>query len=551
MARIVRVSILGLTFQDDADIIGSDEVRLRVRIGGRAVGDLNQRFEMVEGGLAVTDMALWGADFDYAQTGQVELTAQVEDDEVTGWDSMGRVRLLLRWPFTSRSYTLHANTRKFTLLVLVTHRVEGEEGDPNWGATFVPRRETGGTTAATVSPPPPMRIEVHDCLPVPTGAGTPNRPAFAAGISSELDEAQSAVSTTGPNNVFFNPAVIPILPSDQARSDNNCSKFKVTYICDPSATASRRSMPELRWEVRSLGGQAVFHGGNTGRTCKLHGTRRGEVLLQLFHNDTIAAAIRALVAPLVYVPCRATLLTTASDTPVANTATPELVLEHLNCANRYLWQMGVLLRLETNTDSGWLPHDIPAANISFTSQTGVFRATAPESYLTNIPAGSLTPCINARPNVMNFVYMVSYAPGSITGAACDFGGNATTQSDDGTPSTSWATPSGVPPDGSAGSNSITCINLRRAGRPANVFTMIIAENGHRTSARMGSTIAHEVAHCMGLGHRGKKEDGTNPAYYDGMAHPINENIMYYSAVNSKMDFDIIQAKAIRHSPLVR
>ena len=35
MARIVRVAILGMTFLDDADIIGSDEVRLRVRIGGR------------------------------------------------------------------------------------------------------------------------------------------------------------------------------------------------------------------------------------------------------------------------------------------------------------------------------------------------------------------------------------------------------------------------------------------------------------------------------------------------------------------------------------
>jgi hypothetical protein len=551
MARIVRVAILGLTFHEDADIIGSDMVRLRVRMGGRDVGDLNQRFEMVDGGLAVTDMAVWGADFDYAQTGQIELVAEIEDDEVSGWESMGRVRLMLRWPFTSRSYTLRSNTRKFTVLVLVTHRVEGEDGDPNWGATFVPRRETGGTTLATVTPPPAMRIEIHDCLPVPTGAGTPNRPAFAAGVHAEMDGAQSEVSTTGPNNVFFNPAVISILPTGTVRTIENCANFKVTYICDPAATSSRRSMPELRWEVRSLGGDASIMGGNTGRTVKVHGTRRGEVLLQLFHNDTIAAAIRALVAPLVYVPCRATLLTTGGDTPVANTATPEQVLEHLNCANRYLWQMGVLLRLESDTSIGWLPSDVPAANVGPTTQTGIFRATTPASYISNLPNGSLSPCINARPNVMNFVYVVSKASGSITGAACDFGGNATSQSDDGTPSTSWARPSGVPPDGAAGSNSITCINYRRSGRPANVFTMIIAENGHRTSARMGSTVAHEVAHCMGLGHRGQKEDGTNPAYYDGMAHPINENIMYYSAVNNKMDFGIIQAKAIRHSPLVR
>ena len=78
MARIVRVAILGLTFHEDADIIGSDMVRLRVRMGGLDVGDLNQRFEMVDGGLAVTDMAVWGADFDYAQTGQIELVAEID-----------------------------------------------------------------------------------------------------------------------------------------------------------------------------------------------------------------------------------------------------------------------------------------------------------------------------------------------------------------------------------------------------------------------------------------------------------------------------------------
>jgi hypothetical protein len=550
MARIVRVAVLGLTFLDDADIIGSDEVRLRLRIGGHDVGDLNQRFRMVAGTNATTDTAVWGADFNYAQTGQLNLTAVVEDEEVGGWEPMGRVRLMLRWPFVERSYTLRASSGKYTLLVAVTHRVEGADGDPNWGATFVPRRETGGTTLASVTPPPAMRIEIHDCLPVPSGAGTPNRPAFAAGVVAERDEAQPAASTSGPNNAFYNPAVIPIIPSGTERNGDNCAKFKVTYICNPAATASS-AMPELRWQVRSQGGQAAFHGGCTGRTVRLHGTRAGEVLLQLFHNETIVAAIRALVAPLKYIPCRVTLLTTGGATPTANTATPAQVLEHLNCANRYLWQMGVLLRLESNTDIGWLPSDIPTANVSASTQPGVFHATTPASYITNIPSSSLTPCINARPNVMNFVYMVSYAPADITGAACDYGGNATSQADEGTPSTSWASPSGVPPDGAAGSHSITCYSFRRSGRPTDVFTMIIAENGDRTSSQMGNTVAHEVAHCMGLGHRGRMPDGTNPAYYDGMAHPINENVMYYAAVNSAMDFDIIQAKAVRHSPLVR
>jgi hypothetical protein len=551
MGRTVRIALTSLRFHEDADVVGSDEVRVRLRLAGREVGDLSQRFQMVEGTSVTLDAGTWGADFDYAATGQVEATVEVEDDDVSGWESRGRVRLLLRWPFTARSYTLRAGSGDFSATFTVTQRTDAAGDDPGWGSTFVPRRETGGTAAATVAARPPMRIEVHDCLPVPTGAGTPVRPASLAGVIADLDELQEAVSPSGPNNVFYNPAVIPIIPSGQVRSGENCAKFKVTYICDPAATSTRMSMPELRWEVRSLGGQATIFGSRSGRKVSVHGTRRGEVLLQLFHGSTIAGAVRALVEPLVLVPCRATLLTTGGATPTANTATPAQVLEQLNCANRYLWQLGVLLRLESDTSVGWLPSDVPAANVTTTGTTGVFRAVAPASYISNIPNGSLSPCINARPNVMNFVYMVSKASGSVTGAACDFGGNTTSQADDGTPSTSWAPPSGVPPAGDAGSNSITCYNLRRPGRPADVFTMIIAENGHRTSARIGCTIAHEVGHCMGLGHRGRKPDGTNPAYYDGMTHPVNENIMYYSAVDNKMDFDIIQAKAVRHSPLVR
>ena len=554
MARIVRVAILGMTFLDDADIIGSDEVRLRVRIGGRDVGDLNQRFEMVAGTYVVTDMAVWGADFDYAQTGQVELTAEVEDDEATSWESMGRVRLLLRWPFAPRSYTLRASSGKFTLLIAVDHRVEGADGDPNWGATFVPRREVGGTTLATVTPPPAIRIEVHDCLPVPSGAGTPNRPAFGAGIVAETDDAQSPVSTTGPNNVFFNPAVIPILPTGTARSTENCANFKVTYICDPAARSSRRSMPELRWEVRSLGGQATIFGSSTGRTVKVHGTRRGEVLVQLFHNETIAAVIRALVEPLVYIPCRAVILSTAATATVpsvGNTVAASEVLNQLNCANRFLWQLGVLLRLDTDTSIGWLPADVLAANVHATGTTGVFTATVGAAHISNVADESDTSAINSRPYVMNFAFIESLTPPPSTGGACFYSGNPTSQTDDGPPSTSWTTPSGVPPDGTAGTVTMRCGAHGFTSPAPHRYSMCITQVGANRPARMvGQTIAHEVGHCLGLRHRGLESDGSQPAAYDGLPHPPMVNVMYFAAYEQAMDFDMIQAKAVRRSSLV-
>jgi hypothetical protein len=67
---------------------------------------------------------------------------------------------------------------------------------------------------------------------------------------------------------------------------------------------------------------------------------------------------------------------------------------------------------------------------------------------------------------------------------------------------------------------------------------------------VGQTIAHGVGHCLGLRHRGLESDGSQPAAYDGLPHPPMVNVMYFAAYEQAMDFDMIQAKAVRRSSLV-
>jgi hypothetical protein len=62
-----------------------------------------------------------------------------------------------------------------------------------------------------------------------------------------------------------------------------------------------------------------------------------------------------------------------------------------------------------------------------------------------------------------------------------------------------------------------------------------------------NTIAHELGHILHLGHRGVAANAIN----DGVNFPLNENIMHpTNAAAVAQDWDVIQARAVRLSPLV-
>jgi hypothetical protein len=71
-------------------------------------------------------------------------------------------------------------------------------------------------------------------------------------------------------------------------------------------------------------------------------------------------------------------------------------------------------------------------------------------------------------------------------------------------------------------------------------------------------MAHELGHILNLGHRVEQADPTtatglsaNGIFFDGLTHPPQENIMFWAGVQAIcQDFDIIQARAVRQSPLL-
>jgi hypothetical protein len=126
-------------------------------------------------------------------------------------------------------------------------------------------------------------------------------------------------------------------------------------------------------------------------------------------------------------------------------------------------------------------------------------------------------------------------------------------SDNGTPSTSWISPTGVAPDGAAGNLVMQLIPAIPHPSIANFAGMYVTDtNGNpalpAAAATYAGTIAHEVCHLFNLNHR---VDTPGSPFNDGLNYPPGENVMHWNNPTTiAQSFDVIQAKAVRRSPLV-
>src|SRR5262249_206611 len=74
-----------------------------------------------------------------------------------------------------------------------------------------------------------------------------------------------------------------------------------------------------------------------------------------------------------------------------------------------------------------------------------------------------------------------------------------------------------------------------------------ASGGDSTILAYANTIAHEICHVLGMGHRGVAGD----TFEDGLTLPANENLMHPSTPPPRAEnLDIIQVKAIRFSEVL-
>ncbi len=266
-------------------------------------------------------------------------------------------------------------------------------------------------------------------------------------------------------------------------------------------------------------------------------------------------------------------------------ATPADVQDHLAIANRYLYQIGLQLVLDTDVGvkDGAKATDIP----------GIFRIQVSQSVTWHIDSDEqsvVATGLNYRPNVMNFAYIRLGRRPRIGGAATDWpnstaplavgaaAGSRPTVSDSGMPSSSWIAHTGIPPDAAADPTTTKLITgLSRPGHP-HLFAMFLCDNlgdpaGYRRSAEAMPVRCHELgAYSGNLWHRlegvpetakGRGDQRTMTAndvpaklvakgvFWDGLLYPPTENIMYWKGAGpTSQDFDIIQARAVRLSKLV-
>ncbi|MGI8789158.1 MAG: hypothetical protein ACR2HG_15575, partial [Pyrinomonadaceae bacterium] len=315
------------------------------------------------------------------------------------------------------------------------------------------------------------------------------------------------------------------------------------------------------------GGAVSFVGPPNGLKVLVHGTAAGEVRLEVRFRGALFATYRALVLLLKKVTCRFNILNgpTAASQP---RATPADVQNHLFIANRYLRQIALELSLDTNTTR--------TNGATATTIPGIFRIRVSAGVTRNVnSSGNMVATrLNFRPGVMNFAYIHSDSAGNL-GAASDFpdstiapavAGGRPILTDNGTPSDSWALPSGVLPDAAAAPVTLRLIRgLQRPGFPQ-LFAMYVTDaHGNPTNVvvqqNFANTIIHEFCHILNLGHR---VEGTAPVtaanptglvangiFFDGLNHPPGENIMHFNNPGTiAQDLDILQAKAARKSPLV-
>lgn len=587
---------------NDADTFGSGEFYFEASIGGQTVGNRQTIFNAIEGRSFPlesrgADARPWWRIVDVdlpAYSAGVDISFQAYDKDVFVDDRLGAaIRDTVRPPWAQR--TLRYPTRYFILEGRVELEVSGSFSSSHpGGAVFICRQESGSASYNTVSGVARrLRLEVHPVLPLPTtglpprGLPTPSPPPAPGLGGPTAPTAAHWTGTPAEPNIFPNPPVIPILNAANA-TVRTAARIEVTYCC-PGELNFTHNDERLVWSQQPVSGgaQVAFVGQPRGRRVFVYGTRAGQVRLEVRFEGALLAQYRAIVREIRTLPCRFNILNgpNAASQPSAR---PQDILRHVAVANLFLRQIGLELTRDTNrsvNNGAGVVRD--GGNII----DGIFRIRVAQGWTRNMNGNACDRAVRlnyrnapaAQPPVLNFGYVHSDADGAL-GAACYYptskiavpvgspAGTRPTIQDNGSPSSSWVRSantanvtggSGVPPDGAAGTATMSLISRRRPTNHARLFGMYVTGDcGDATDPAndplYGLVITHELGHMLNLGHRVENADATDPSgfiaggiFRDGLTYPDPENVMRWGiAANINQDFDILQALAVWESPLV-
>jgi len=553
--RQLRFTFHRLIFRGGAGIRGRQDVAIEIQVDGfHASNPYDNPIEVRSRATVDIDALGWTHELDVeGRTTPIEVRILARFDEPGNTATIGEITRSIAWPYHVRDF--RDSVRGF-IVEWELEQVDAPGAAAPAAGAFVCREDAaGGAMCSTVGGAAPTRIVVamHDVIPVPRRERNPTRPRFPRGTARAFTDARAytaAQLAAGAMNMIENPGVIPIMPAGTALDDTNCARFRVTYY-KPQTYAFTDDDARLQWSVVSLsgGGQARFHGASTGTKVALHGVTRGVVGLECRFEGALVTTFRALVEPLVYLPCRFTLLYGSANpahTALRSRFTPARIQGQLDMANRFLWQMGVQLRGDTDLTVGWLPAGVAAANVApVAGQPGFFTAVVPAGWTRGFNSDVRRPSVvNSREWVVNFAYVRS--DGGFLGMAQCFHTNGGNVTDDGTPSTSWITPSGVPPGPAARSQRMRIFATHPHPTLANRYALYVT-NDNANDFEATGTVAHEFGHALGLMHRLEHAGLGNC----GVQYPWSENLMHKdNPTTIAQDLDLIQGLAVRQSPLV-
>ena len=560
MPERIKVIFRLVHVNHDADLVGNGEFYFIASVDGAPVGDRNRIFTAVEGRFITLPQPQWSHIVDVRNKTEVRARFQGKEEDAVVDEDLGTVEHVLRPPWRQIGF-ITRRTHYYILQISVELEVRGQFGQHAPLEVFACRQHAGSYQCSTVSGTPVRhRLEICPVMPVPSDAVLPPRPAFPPGTQGVQNVSGVIfLAETSPINTIPNPAVIPILEHPLA-TPQTAAQIQITYYY-PDSLRFQDNDERLVWNYSPIAGNpqlgfVALPGEQPGRglTAWVYGVgnQEGEVLLEVRYQGALLATHRALVRRMRRVRCRFNILNATSGP--SPRSTPQHALNHLRVADIILRQMG----LELELDPDLTPWD--NAVISRESR-GIFRIRVSPGITRNVDWSVNNGFIRATelnynrndPHVVNIAYIRSvrtiqghHPIGLCTDLAANGAGASISES--GTPSTSWVRPSGVLPDGAAGTVTMTLFNPARQRNPNMVAFWIRNDFADPDdSDSYGRVIAHELGHVLGLRHRGQGVQGGQRIE----RHPPIENRMFGDDDTFGLDLDMIQSKAVHRSPVVR